>query len=602
MGRILFDVNNQVDVPNLILQSKSGNTIGGIVGFTDLTYKNSLNSANELSLSIYKYLDGNMNPLWDEVNDLKTIYIPEFEEKFQIEVSYTDEEMETKSIIGTALCEAELSQIIIRGLQINTEDDMKYSSTSTYQITKFYDPVDTNHSLLHRVLKTKANHYTIGHVDDTLCNLAFEFTADETDIYSFLTDEVAKKCECLFLFDSMTRTINAYDLCSTCQDCYEDVIGSISRHYRGDFVDICPNCGSTNVVNGYGKDTTILIDKENLANSITKESDVGSLKNCLYVEGGDENINAAFILSNPNGSQYIYYFSPETLEDMGEPLSSAITEYTEKCELYKTSHAIDASTTRHVYFESEDKMINNDTSDNGGTDNIYVDNYNTTVQLISNLSTDASFQNFEENKKDGYIFTGQSELVKELYNAMDLETFIQTSMMPEYSINEYDKYTALSLLTQENFGTLAIAYLSKTITNTSVSNTIEAKAKTLIDTSKYKVSIFNGSFTYDEESNIVTWTGTFQITDRLDDDDTTNTITNSNYLSIATDVEKLSSDKISEISSLGIPITVTVYINDNFVEYTKNSVEATIAKEDLPTTTNICSCTISLTEFMNEID
>lgn len=598
MGKILFDVNNQVDMPTLILQSKSNITIGDIIGFTDLVYKKSLNSANELSFNVYKYLDEEINPLWDEIKDLKTIYIPEFEEKFQIEVSYNDEDMESKSVVGTALCESELSQIIIRGLEINTENDMKYSSTSTYQITQFYNSSDEDHSLLHRVLKTKANHYTIGHVDDTLYNLSFEFSADDIDIYSFLTNEVAEKCECLFEFDSMTRTINVYDLCSTCQDCYEEVIGNTTkRHYRGDFVDICPNCGSTNVLNGYGKDTTILIDKENLANSITKESNVDSLKNCFYVEGGDDNINAAFILSNPNGSQYIYYFSPEALADMGEPLSTAITEYNEKYENYKSSHNIDSRLTRHVYSETKGNMI--EKTDDGDTDNIYVDNYNFTINIVSRLSTDTNYQSFLSNKKDGYIFTGQDELVKELYNAMDLETFIQTSMSPEYTAIEYDKYTALSLLTQSNFGTLATTNLDTTATI--INNVIEAKARTIIDTSRYKVVVFNGNFSYDEDSNLITWVGTFQITDRLDDNDETNTITNSNYLNIATNIENLSSDKISEITSLGIPSEVTLYINDDFVTYTKNSIETVISKADLPTTTNVCSCTISVANFMNEI-
>lgn len=607
MGKILFDINNQVDVPNLILQSKSGTTIGGITGFTDLTYKNSLNSANELSLNVYKYLDGEINPLWEEITDLKTIYIPEFAEKFEIEISYTDEEMETKSITGTALCEAELSQIIIRGLEINTEDDMKYSSTSTYQITKFYDEADTEHSLLHRVLKPKASHYTIAHVDDTLCDLAFEFTADGTDIYSFLTGEVAEKCECLFVFDSMTRTISVYDLCSTCQNCYENEIGSMSqKHYRGDFIDVCPNCGSTNIINGYGEDTTILIDKENLANSITKESDVGSLKNCLYVEGGDDTINAAFILSNPNGSQYIYYFSPETLEDMGEPLSTAISEYNEKYDEYKSSHTVSANNIDycHKYSEAEDKMVlNNDKYVNGVEkfDFDYIDDYNNIITEILNLSTDNNFQNFSNNYHWGYTFTGQNELVKELYNAMDLEDFIQTSMMPEYSMGEYDKYTALSLLTNSNFGTLAIPNLDSLTTNTTVTNVIEAKAKTLIDTSRYKVSVFDGSFSYDESTTTATWNGTFQIVDRLDDDDTTNTINNLNYLDIATNVEKLSSDKLAEIKSLNISEKATLYINDDFVEYTKNSIESVISKADLPTSTNICSPTVSYAYFCKEI-
>lgn len=84
--------------------------------------------------------------------------------------------------------------------------------------------------------------------------------------------------DCIFIFDSASaddggidRTISVYDLESYCIDCGE----------RGSFIDACSECGSTNIEHGYGEDTTIFVSTDALADSITYETDTGSVKNCF---------------------------------------------------------------------------------------------------------------------------------------------------------------------------------------------------------------------------------------------------------------------------------------------------------------------------------
>ena len=116
-----FHPGTSPEVPTLALQLKSGESLGVLNGVTNLIYKKNLNSANELSFTVSKYTDGTQNPLWNSLTDLKNIYVPEFQERFEIKVSSHEDNTETRSVTGTSLCEAELGQIILRGLEINTD-------------------------------------------------------------------------------------------------------------------------------------------------------------------------------------------------------------------------------------------------------------------------------------------------------------------------------------------------------------------------------------------------------------------------------------------------------------------------------------------------
>lgn len=575
MNRLLFDVNNQVDIPTLILESKGGTVYGSIDGATGITYTRSFLNPNELSFDVPKYIDGKRNALWDNITDLKTVYIPEYQEKFQIKVTYNDEELERKSVSGIALAESELSQILLREFACNTDSDLELQK---YEVTRFYDEENPTLSLLHRVLSEKASHYKIGTVDDSLKNLAYEYTANEKSIYDFLVGDVAEQMQCLFLFDSMTRTIHAYDLLSTCNDCFEEEIGrdaSVWKHYRDDFHDICPKCQSTNITEGYGHDTTILIDKENLAASIVRQSDIDSLKNCLYVDGGDDMINAAFIMSNPNGSQYIYYFSPEVLAEMPEEFLAALKAYDDAYADYYYKHTFDAAMTTHEYCEDADGSEEVQKAfDPSNPDSNYVAAFNNVVNTISSLSANTPYSDFK-SYESGNRFTGQSALVTAYYNSIDLESFIQTTMGPTYEMEVYDKYHALSLLTPENLGDIAISGFGNGTTKTVVENAILQAVKTVINTALFQVKI--DTSTYHSGSN--QWVGTFAITDLQNDNTNTNTITNSNFTSIAATEGYQVKDTISA--------SVLLKINDDMETYCKNRIQYLLSKSDLPVAINL---------------
>ena len=305
----------------ILLANRSLQLLGQIVNidYTTVNPKCNLNSADEINFTIYRELDNVVEPLWDKIIDLKIIYVRELDEFFQITVQ-TDEgsDKTTKAITGTSLCEAELSQTNLNGIEINTENDI---ARDDYVVTKFYDEVNPKASLLHRILQ-KAPSYSIGHVDPTLKTLQRSFSVDGTDLYSFLTGDCADQFNCLFQFDSKSRTINVYDLYTNClnPDC----------GYRGEFNDICPECGGTNI-SYFGEDTTIYVDKENLTDNISFTTNVDSIKNCFKIVGGDDNVTAAIRAILPSGTDYIYYLSDEQRDDMSQELRDKYDEYERKC-------------------------------------------------------------------------------------------------------------------------------------------------------------------------------------------------------------------------------------------------------------------------------
>lgn len=297
-----------------------------------------LNSANEFSFAVYKanFLISEKKNfvnilsdeefkkykvykewLWNQIIDHRLIWVKELNEYYEITVSLDDGLQVVKNVTAKALCESELSNYILDGLEINSEDDI---ARDDYEVTTFCNFEKPTASLLHRVLKDKAPNYKIGHVDTSLQKLQRTFSVSRgTDIYSFLTSDVADQFNCLFIFNSATRTVSAYDLYTTCLKCGN----------RGDFVSECPNCGNTDLklMNYFGEDTTVFVDKENLTDEIQLSSNADEVKNCLKMVAGDDLMTSTIRLLNQNGSDYLYYISDFQMNDMPKELVEKLKQY-----------------------------------------------------------------------------------------------------------------------------------------------------------------------------------------------------------------------------------------------------------------------------------
>lgn len=526
MSKVTFTKDKHVRPLTLVLVRKDFSRIGVIHG-SEITFKDNFNEPDELSCKVYKYVDGMYNQYWDHINDFNAIYVPELDTDgayFEIQVSTNEEQNGVyKSITGTALAEAELANTKVYDLEINTDFEMENDPDwSKDYHTVFYrdlspyedDPEEYRKmkhvSLLHRILD-KAENYSIKHVDDTLLNLKdwYQFSINESDIYTVLTQDIAEQYHVWFKFDSTDRTVSAYDLYSTCMNnncsyrtqMYTD--RKIRTRYRGDFKHKCPYCGSTNITPGYGIDTKILVSKDNLMSSASISSNKDNLKNCFRLSGGDDLMTAAIMNQNPNGSQYIYQFSAEQKAEMPTNLVNKIEQYNTEYDKYYNG---ELSSGKGIYnFDSNSKVIyiKNATTayerlvnSAKKTRNAWRQEYNLFIDFLNDQGfSEGSIGEFEK-VESRYI--GYQALATIYYKTIDLEEFVLDSMVPDVEVN-HDSLadTVAKLNRKQNIDPIGVTN-PQTTSISIVNSAILQVAKCVCNTALYDISI--------DESYQNTWT------------------------------------------------------------------------------------------------
>lgn len=308
-----LDYDGSVTEPNIYLCNRQLGKKGQVI-YEGLSVTVNFASANECSFQFFKYLGFGVNPLWGQLKDTSVILIEGFG-YFEVSVPGTETDTIVKNVEGKSLQETELGQCYCT-LQINTEDDVARTGYNADFPTLFYrTDGHTEASLLHRVL-TYAPHYSIGHVDDSLKPLNRIFSCENTSVWDFL-NQVSEEIGCIFICDPYSRTINAFDLSEHCNKCN-------GRHI---FAGVCHGCKSTDIGQGYGRDVSLYIDTENLAEEITLSGDKDSLKNCFKLEGGDDVLTNRIgerLLGNTN---YIWAFSDEMYNEMSDALRTRYMAY-----------------------------------------------------------------------------------------------------------------------------------------------------------------------------------------------------------------------------------------------------------------------------------
>ena len=316
MKKITYDLWGHIENPTIVLSTRYHKHLGEITNIFGYNTSFNMNSFQEFSFDLYKVVDGKECKLWDQVVDFKYIYIPEFKEYFEITTSMDETDNTVKHVTAKSASEVELSNRILHDYHFNDETDI---DRDDYEPTVIYNPDNPKASLLDRVLHDKYPEWTIKHVDNTIAKIQRTFTANGTTPYQFFTSTVASEIDGLFVFDSVNRTISLYDLDDRCLEC----------KYKGNFIDRCPRCGSTNYTKGYGKNTGIYLSTANYANSISLSGNPDGVKSCFKVSGGDDLITATVANLNPNGSNYIYHFSKDMMSDMPQELVDRINSYEE---------------------------------------------------------------------------------------------------------------------------------------------------------------------------------------------------------------------------------------------------------------------------------
>ena len=480
--KIKFDNNNNAIPPTLVLANRNGNKLGYIPARNIVTADN-LNEYSELQFKVYKTENGTDYPLWDDVQDFRLAWCPEWNIYFEIYVEIDESNSICKNVTAKGLGEAELSQVNLYNIEINTETDI---SRDDYKPTVLYDSDDPDASLLTRLLD-KAPHYSIDHVDNSIKNIQRTFTFNDKTIYDAF-QEISEEIGCIFIFDSSdvegkpARKISVYDMETVCGTC----------GYRGVFDgDTCPSCGGTDLKHGYGDDTTVFVTVENLAESINYSSDVDSVKNCFKVEGGDDLMSATVINCNPNGSAYIWNLTDAVRADMSDELRTKLAQYDS------------------LYADYRDAHVTTLDSDIVSAYNALVRKYNAIIDADSGIK-------HERFKEISTSITGYPNLLNALYETIDMQLFLESVLMPGVDIGSSaaDEVAKLNHLSSLQF----VAVKSNNYSLNTASNAVIALAKTYLDDG-YAVKIKPGSTSLTGS----VWKGVLTVTGYSDSDDTANT-------------------------------------------------------------------------------
>jgi len=270
-----FDYFGQPEIPYIILTNPDKTEIFslGLAYETKLSKK--FNALSEFSFVFPKSIDGGITNLegYEYIKNKRLILLEGFG-YFQITNAQEDSEGDTPVMIVE--CKSLESELIQKRIT-------NYGGT-----LKLYDIISPEGTILQNMIELAPN-YSVGTISAELLTRYRTFNVSDTNIYNFLMTDVAEAFECIFEFDTFTRTINAYSISEATLE--SDIFLSFNN----------------------------LISKA----SFSEKSD--EITTALSVFGnGNLNIN----LVNPLGTSYIYNFDYyKTTDWMTQGLVNAITTW-----------------------------------------------------------------------------------------------------------------------------------------------------------------------------------------------------------------------------------------------------------------------------------
>lgn len=537
---IKFDLVGNPEPPTIILANRNGNKLGQLkVNEKSISLIDKFNDASELSFTMNKYINDKVVPLWEKVVNFKLVYCKEWDTWFEIKVELDDEAETVKTVFCTQLGKAELSQIKLYNVEINTENDIARDDYESASV--LYNEKEPKNSILNRMLE-KAPHYSIAYVDPTIRNIQRSFSFDDISIDDGF-QEIGEEIGCLFKYPSnsgengkIQRNIFVYDLQQNCNDC----------GYRGEFIDECPKCGSKNIKYGYGDDTLIFVTADELASDgIQFVTDTDSVKNCFKLEAGDDLMTATIRNCNPNGTDYIWYFSDSIKEDMSDELVEKLQSYDELHEEYYNKE-IDLNEDSLIEYN---KIIEK-----------YKDYYNANSSICFDCDYKGDFDGVCPSCNSSNIMVGNrlqevstpikgySNLMSAYYNTIDLSLYLESGLMPSVEMTDTSAEEQAKLLTTSSLSPVAVADIT-VLSLSTANNAVLSMAKTIVK-STYKVDTKENTCEMHDEGNKRIWSGVFTIVNYSDETD------------------KAESDVIS------------VEINDDLESFIKQKIEKQLNKEN----------------------
>ena len=161
-----------------------------------------------------------------------------------------------------------------------------------YANVEFYNPHEPSLSLLHIIVENIPD-WKIGHVDYELWHKERRVSEQRIDIYSLFTAKLSDIFECVFEFDTLTKTIDVY---AEEEDGLTDDGVAVSKY-----------------------DTDVYISRESLANEVQISTSTDNIKTRLKV-GGSEDLDIREVNLGKNYIMNLDYYHSHKTDEYGNKI------------------------------------------------------------------------------------------------------------------------------------------------------------------------------------------------------------------------------------------------------------------------------------------
>jgi hypothetical protein len=287
MALFSFDYYNQNEIPAISLANPDGTPLFNLGTIYERNFSLRYNTLSEFTFTAPNRIGNDYTDYYDWLQYRRLVLV-EGIGNFMI----TGISVENDGLI-------ELKKVTCQSLEFSLTGKKITLLQGSYT---FYDPENSNPaapSLLTELLGYIPG-WTLGEIDASLMPIVRYFEVTDKTLYDFLTNEISQTFQCVFVFDSINKTISAYTI--------------------------------TNATTP----TDIFISFDNLMKSFTLDTVNEELVTALNVIGG-ENLDISLV--NPIGSNTIYNFDYFKNTDwMSQDLIDAIDAWEAKIALYLPSY------------------------------------------------------------------------------------------------------------------------------------------------------------------------------------------------------------------------------------------------------------------------
>lgn len=288
MAIVNFDAFGLYEIPDFILCQPDATPLYVLSAIADRKFSPRFNTFSELSFSAREYINGEKMPYYDYLINHRLVCIDGIGYFQIVENIEQGDGIETYKEIK---CQSVEIQLVYKKMAL---------LKGTY---KFYDPIDPSGTLMQKIIDLIPD-WSLGTIDAEIAVKYRTFDVTDTTIYNLLMSTIEEAYECVFVFDTIDKTISAYSLSNATLDTsiyisYDNVIKNIKiEEINDEYItsltvlgggDLSINqvnpLGTNNIYNfDYAKGAGGLIEDQGLIDAISSWENVISANQANYAD------------------------------------------------------------------------------------------------------------------------------------------------------------------------------------------------------------------------------------------------------------------------------------------------------------------------------